>query len=82
MVTHNIVLNNTTLLKLPYRRIPHNMYDEVRHHINEMLEAGVIRESKSNYSSNVVLVRKSLRFCIDSKTKNDCYNMLLRFDVI
>ena len=65
------------------------MYDEVRQHITEMLQAGVIRESDSNYSSNVVLVRKrdgSLRFCIDmrvlnSKTRKDCY-MLPRFDDI
>lgn len=87
----SIKLEDKNPFKLPYRRIPPGMYDEVREHIKEMLQAGVIRESNSNsnsnYSSNVVLVRKtdgSLRFCIDmrvlnSKTRKDCY-MLPRFD--
>ena len=52
-----------------------------------MLDVGVIRESNSPFSSNVVLVRKkdgSLRFCIDyrmlnSRTRKDAY-MLPRFD--
>ena len=65
------------------------MYEEVRQHVKDMLEADVIRESDSPYSSNVVLVRKkdgSLRFCIDyrvlnSKTRKDAY-MLPRFDDI
>lgn len=65
------------------------MLEEVREHVKEMLDSGVIKESNSNYSSNVVFVRKSdgsLRFCIDmrmlnSKTKKDCF-MLPRFDDI
>jgi hypothetical protein len=52
-----------------------------------MLQTGGIRESGGNYSSNVVIVRKtdgSLRFCIgmcvlNSKTSKDC-SILLRFD--
>ena len=59
------------------------MYEEVRQHLKEMLEAGAIRPSKSPYSSNVVLVRKkdgNLRFCIDfrklnSRTVKDAYNL-------
>lgn len=87
LVQHTIELEDTKPFKQPYRRIPPGMYEEVRQHIREMLDAGVIRESNSNYSSNVVLCRKSdgsLRFCLDmrmlnSKTRKDCY-MLPRFD--
>lgn len=89
LVQHKIDLEDETPFKQPYRRIPPNMLEEVREHVKEMLDSGVIRESNSNYSSNVVLVRKSdgsLRFCIDmrmlnSKTKKDCF-MLPRFDDI
>ena len=69
--------------KDPYRRIPPGLYEEVRLHLKEMLEAGAIRESQSPFSSNVVLVRKkdcSLRFCIDfgklnSRTIKDAYTL-------
>jgi hypothetical protein len=87
LVEHRIVLEDEKPFKQPYRKIPPGMYDEVRRHVKEMLDSGVIRESDSPYSSNVVLVRKkdgSLRFCIDyrvlnSKTRKDAY-MLPRFD--
>ena len=59
------------------------MYAEVREHVKEMLDVGVIRPCQSPYSSNIVLVRKkdgSLRFCIDyrklnSRTVKDAYNL-------
>jgi hypothetical protein len=50
------------------------MIDEVREHLQEMLDLGVIRRSESPYASNVVLVRKkdgSLRFCIDLRRLNN-----------
>ena len=86
-VSHTIELEDERPFKQPYRRIPPGMYDEVRQHVKEMLDIGVIRESNSPYSSNVVLVRKhdgSLRFCIDyrmlnARTRKDAY-MLPRFD--
>ena len=89
IVKHRIVLEDDKPFKQPYRRVPPAMYEEVRQHVKEMLDSGVIRESDSPYSSNVVLVRKkdgSLRFCIDyrllnSKTRKDAY-MLPRFDDI
>lgn len=89
IVKHKIELENTKPFKQPYRKIPPAMYEEVRQHIKEMLDAGVIRESNSPFSSNLVLVRKrdgSLRICLDfrmlnSRTRKDAY-MLPRFDDI
>ena len=87
IVEHEIKLTDDTPFKEPYRRIPPAMYEEVRQHLREMLDAGAIRPSNSPFSSNVVLVRKkdgSLRFCIDfrklnSRTVKDAY-MLPRID--
>jgi hypothetical protein len=83
LVEHEIKLSGNTPFKEPYNRMPPAMYEEVRQYLKEMLEAGIIRESKSPYCSNVVLARKydgSLRFCIDlrklnSKTIKDAYNL-------
>ena len=89
ILKHKIVLEDPAPFKQPHRRIPPGMYEEVRQHLKEMLEAGVIRESESPFSSNIVLVKKkdgTLRFCIDwrqlnAKTRSDAYS-LPRFDDI
>ena len=50
------------------------MYDNVRAHLQKMLEIGVIQKSPSPWSSTVVLVQKkdgSLRFCIDLRKLNN-----------
>lgn len=83
LVKHEIKLTDNIPVKEPYRRIPPGMYEEVRQHLKEMLEAGAIRKSQSSYCSNVVLVKKSdgsLRFCIDlrklnNKTIKDAYTL-------
>lgn len=49
------------------------MIDEVRNHIEQLLAAGIIRPSKSPFTSNVVLVRKKngkLRLCVDYRQLN------------
>ena len=60
IVKHDIKLTDDTPFKEPYRRVPPALYEEVRLHLKEMLEAGAISPSKSPYSSNVVLVRKKM----------------------
>lgn len=59
------------------------MFKEVRDHLQQLLTAGIIRKSKSPFSSNVVLVRRKngdLRMCVDyrqlnNKTKKDAYTL-------
>ena len=73
LVQHEIKLENEQPFKEPYRRIPPALIQEVREHLKEMLEAGVIRSSNSPFSSNVVIVRKkdgTIRFCIDYRKLN------------
>ena len=81
LVKHQIKLTDDQPFKEPHRRIPPALFQEVREHLREMLEAGAIRPSESPYSSNVVIVRKkdgSIRFCVDfrklnNKTIKDAY---------
>ena len=68
LVKHHIKLTDPVPFKEAYRRIPPQMYDGVKTHIQEMLDLGAIRPSNSPWASAIVLVRKKdgrLRFCID-----------------
>ena len=68
-----IRLNDDVPVKEPYRRIPRNLYSEVRDYINDLLLNGWIRESDSSYSSPIVCVRKKdggLRMCCDYRKLN------------
>ena len=50
-----------------YQRIPPHLYEEVKAHLQEMVEVGATRRSFSPWASAVVLVQKKdggLRFCI------------------
>ena len=56
-----------------YRRIPPNLYSEVRNYIDDLVNNGWIRESFSSYSSPIVCVRKKdggLRMCCDYRKLN------------
>lgn len=56
-----------------YNAIPRPLYDEVKSHIQDLLNKGFIRKSSSPYGSSVVCVRKrdgSLRLCIDYRGLN------------
>lgn len=81
LVKHEIKLNDDIPIKEPARRIPPALFQEVREHLKEMMEAGAIKASQSPYSSNAVIVRKkdgTIRFCVDfrklnNKTIKDAY---------
>lgn len=80
-VQHRIDLLEDKPFKERYRHIPPTAYDEVRAHLRQLLDMGIIRPSHSPFASNVVLVRKkdsSLRLCVDYRklnnaTKKDSY---------
>ena len=83
LVKHHIKLTDPVPFKEAYRRIPPQMYDEVKTHLQEMLDLGAIRPSNSPWASAIVLVRKKdgrLRFCIDlrklnNRTVKDAYSL-------
>ena len=78
---HVIELLDTEPFKERFRRIAPPLVEEVREHIQEMLDGGAIRPSQSAWCNAVVLVRKKdggLRFCIDfrrlnRRTKKDAF---------
>lgn len=81
LLSHNIPLLDDTPVRQWYRQIPPSEYEVVKAHINQLLEAQVIRESCSPYASPIVLVKKKngiLRICVDyhqlnSKTRKDAF---------
>ena len=83
LVKHKINLTDYMPFKERYRLIPPHQYEEVRKHLQEMLDIGAIHHSQSPWASAVVLVRKkdgSLRFCIDLgklnvRTIHDAYGL-------
>ena len=83
LVKHHIKLTDPLPFKEAYRRIPPQMYDDVRANIPEILDLGAIRPSNSSWASAIVLLGKKdgrLRFCIDlrrlnNRTVNDAYSL-------
>ena len=74
LVQHEIKLSNNIPFKERYRRIPSHQYEEVRKHLQEMLDIGAICRSTSPWASSVVLVHKkdgSLQLCIDLRKLNN-----------
>lgn len=81
LIAHDIPLLDDVPVRQRHRRIPPSEYELVKDHINQLLEAQVIRESSSPYASPIVLVKKkdgSLRMCVDyrqlnNKTRKDAF---------
>lgn len=82
-VTHDIRLRDPRPFRERSRRIAPGDIEDVRRHIQELLAAGIIKESRSPYASPIVVVRKKngkVRMCIDyhllnSRTIPDQYTM-------
>ncbi|XP_043094871.1 uncharacterized protein LOC122345103, partial [Puntigrus tetrazona] len=80
-VKHRIKLRDETPFKQRARPIHPQDISAVRKHLEELLAAGIIRESESPFASPIVVVRKkdySVRLCIDfrklnSQTIRDAY---------
>ena len=74
LVQHDIKLDDVTPFKEQYCRISPHQYEEVKKHLQEMLDIGAIQQSTSPWASPVGLVHKkdvSLRFCIDLRKLNN-----------
>lgn len=72
-VKHTIKLYDETSFKHRARPIHPQDLEAVREHLRDLLDAGIIRESKSPFSSPIVVVRKrngSIRLCIDYRKLN------------
>ena len=68
ILKQKIKITDPQPFKERYRRIPSHLYQEVKAHLQEMVEVGAIRRSFSPWASTMVLVRKKdggLQFCID-----------------
>jgi len=80
-VQHHIDLVDNKPIKVPHRRVPPHLMNEVKQLIQKFLQQNVIRPSSSPYGAAAVLVRKkdkSLRLCVDyrllnQKTLKDAY---------
>ena len=78
---HIIELMDDEPFKERFWRIALPLLEEVRENLQDMLDGGAIRPSKSPWSNAIVLVRKkdgTLRFCIDfrrlnARTKKDSF---------
>ena len=74
IVTHHIKTADDIPIRLPDRRVPPNMKDQVHKIIHDWLDAGIIKHSYSPYASQMVLVRKrsgDIRICIDYRALNN-----------
>ncbi|XP_036433704.1 uncharacterized protein LOC118812695 [Colossoma macropomum] len=73
-VKHHIRLKDSRPFRERSRRLAPADIEDVRHHLQELLAAGIIKESRSPYASPIVIARKkngSVRMCIDYRTLNN-----------
>uniref|UniRef100_A0AAQ4P6T0 ribonuclease H n=1 Tax=Gasterosteus aculeatus aculeatus TaxID=481459 RepID=A0AAQ4P6T0_GASAC len=72
-VEHNIRMTDPKPFRERSRRLAPADIDDVHKHLQELLNAGIITESRSQYASPIVIARKKngrIRMCIDYRTLN------------
>ena len=72
-VKHTIPTTDDKPIKLPHRRLSPHMQPAVRDYLEKWMKAGVVRESKSPFASQAVVVEKkdgTLRICVDYRLLN------------
>ncbi|XP_023806199.1 uncharacterized protein LOC111946697 [Oryzias latipes] len=72
-VEHTIRLSDPSPFRQRSRRLAPADIEDVRKHLQELLGAGIIKESRSPYASPIVIVRKkngAIRMCIDYRLLN------------
>jgi hypothetical protein len=81
LVEHEILFGEARPIKRQHYRIPYALRDEMKTQIQQMLDKGVIRESKSPWCSPAILVPKKstdgkpkFRFCVDFRALNQVTN--------
>ena len=70
---HKIELTETKPIRRPYRRIPPAHFEEVKKHVEKLVEAGIVRESTSPWAAPIVIVQKrckSIRLVTDYRLLN------------
>lgn len=73
VVEHTIRISDSRPFRERSRRLAPADIDDVRRHLQKLLAAGMIKESRSPYASPIVVARKkngSIRMCIDYRTLN------------
>lgn len=73
LMTHDIVLEDEKPVYVPPYRHPEADRLEIKRQVDEMLKAGIIQKSNSDWSSPVILVPKpngTKRLCVDYKKLN------------
>ena len=68
-----IPTTNEIPVSQPFQRIPPTQYQEVKDHIQKLLEDDIIQESHSPYASPVVILRRKdglIRVCVDYRKLN------------
>lgn len=72
-VEHTIRMSDPRPFRERSRRLAPADLEDVRKHLQELLQAGIIKQSRSPYASPIVIVRKkngAVRMCIDYRLLN------------